>query len=276
VEVTTEAALVERAKKGDREAFAQLYSPLERAVAAFLYRMTAMRQDSEDLAQETALAALENIAECPGGLPFRTWIFRIAFQLAMQYLEGKGRWDPDRIVDAGRKATEDSSARRGLQKLHQSGIHTTYSIREHIDFCFTCMGRAIPPQEQSALLLAEVHGLPAGEAAEILGIPLQLLEFRVSQARQSLAGIYESRCSLIHKQGACTQCASLDSMLYGDRRHTEQALFQIELEPQPTPEARAATLANRLAIVRSIDPLHAEGTRLHDALMSFTRQANGW
>ena len=59
----------------------------------------------------------------------------------------------------------------------------------------------------------------------------------------------------------------MDTLCHGDRRHTEQALFQIELGPG---------LERRLAIVREIDPLQAEGRKLHEALMNFTREVNGY
>lgn len=274
--VTSEAELIERARRGDRDAFAELYAPVERPLAAFLYRMVAVRHDAEDLAQETALAALERMGDFPADLSFRIWVFRIAVEHALHYLSDEKDWDADVIVRAGRKAAGNATLRRKLQGAHKSGLHATYLIREHIEFCFTCMGRTLPGHEKAALLLASVHGFPAAETAEVLGIPGPTLEFRLEQARQSLIGHYESRCSLINRDGTCTQCAGLDTLLYDDRRHTEQELFQIELEPRRTAQERAQTFDQRLAIVRAIDPLHAEGARFHEFLMDFTRQASGY
>lgn len=276
VPAATESALVTRARSGDRGAFAELYEPLERQLASFLYRMVAVRQDAEDLAQETAVRALEGIADFPEEVSFRTWMFRMAVQAALDYLDAQKRWRPDALLQAGKRTAEDPPVRRRLQKLHKSGLHTTYDIREHIDFCFTFMGRTIPPHEQAALLLAEVYGFSRQEAAEVLGTSREVAQFRLQQARQALVDHFETRCSLINKAGSCGQCASLHTMLYEDRRRTELALFQIELEPRPAPPERAGTFDQRLAIVRTIDPLHAEGTRFHEALMEFTRQVNGY
>ena len=270
--VVAETELIERAKRGDRDAFAELYAPVERPLAAFLYRLVAERGDAEDLAQETAVAALEKIAEFPAASSFRIWIFRIAVEAALNHLRGEKQWDPDALIRAG----ESSTVLRKLQQIHGSALHTTYNIPEHIDFCFACMGRTLPPQEQATLLLSEVHRFTPEETAETLGISAPVLRFRLQQARESLVEHYDSRCSLINKDGSCKQCVGLDTLLHGDRRHTEQALFQIDLEQRATVRERAGSFDARLAIVRDIDPLHGEGAKLHDSLMNFTREVNGY
>jgi RNA polymerase sigma-70 factor, ECF subfamily len=281
VTVAAEPALIERAKQGDREAFAELYAPIERPVAAFLYRMVAVRQDAADLAQETAVCALESIADFPGAtfqqaVSFRVWIFRRAAEVALEYLANARRWDPDTLLQAFKRAAERASMRRQLVKLHKSASHTTYDIREHIDFCFTCMSRTLPPQETAALLLAGVNGFSSEEAAQISSVSTEVFRFRFGQGRQTLAEHYDERCSLINKDGTCSECANLHTLLYADRRSTEQALFQLEIEQHATPAARAATFERRLAIVRAIDPLHAAGSKLHDQFLTLTREISGY
>ncbi len=275
---TAEADLIARAQSGDRDAFAALYAPLERPLAAFLYRMTAARQDAEDLAQETALRAIEAIGEIDleTAASFRVWIFRLAVDAAIGYLRGRAPWDPDAQIRAGYKAADNAALRKRMKKLHQSGLHTTYDLREHVDFCLTVMGRTLPPQEAAALLVADAHGFTTEEAAQTMSVSPQVFEFRLQQARQTLVEHFDSRCGLINKDGSCNQCAALDALFYGDQRHTQEALFALDLEPQTTAAARAATLVRRLALARSIDPLRAAGARLHDALMTFTREVNGY
>lgn len=279
--VAAEPALIERARQGDREAFSDLYVPLERSLAAFLYRMVAVRQDAEDLAQETALRALEGIAQFPGAafrqtVSFRVWIFRIAAEAALDYLKSARRWDPGVVIRAFQRAAGHSPSRSKLVKLHKSRIHTAYDIREHIDFCFTCMSRTLPPQEAAALLLAGVHGLALEEAAEISGVPADVFRFRFEQARRTLAEHYDERCSLINKNGSCSECANLHTLLHAGRPATEQALFQIDIQQHATPAARAGDFERRLAIVRAIDPLHAEGAKFHELFMNLTREFSGY
>jgi RNA polymerase sigma-70 factor, ECF subfamily len=45
-----------------------------------------------------------------------------------------------------------------------------YEAKEHIACCFTCVGRSLEPEEQAAVVLVEVLGLPAREAAKSMGL----------------------------------------------------------------------------------------------------------
>ena len=264
-----EPELIAQARTGDRDAFAALYAPVERPLAAFLYRLLAERQEAEDLAQDAVVQALETIGSFEGP-SFRVWLFRLAAESALARLEGEPPWNPDQQIRFGQRAAEDDALRRRVRKAHDAGIHTTFTIPEHVDYCFLCMGRTFPPRDTALLLLVAVHGFTYGEAGAVLGLTASTAETRFRMAEQALVEIFEPRCSLINARGSCTLCAGYHTLLYGDRRRTEQALFQIDLQVRPTPGERAATLEQRLEIVRSIDPLHAEGTRFHEALMTMT------
>ncbi len=270
----TEPELIARAKRGDRDAFAALYEPVERPLAAFLYRLIASRQDAEDMTQEAAIQALEEIEHFGNASSFRAWIFRFAARTALEYMKNRPPWDPDAQIWAGQRLGDLPAERARLARLHQTGLHTTYDIREHIDFCFTCFGRTLYPHEAAALLLVEVHGFSPEEAAEVLETAPDAVRFRVAQARQTLTEHLDRRCSLINPAGTCSQCAGFHTWLYGDRRQTEQALFPIDLQPRPTAAERAATLDQRLGIVRSVDPLHGQGAKFHEGLMTFLREVS--
>lgn len=274
--LSSEPELIARAKAGDREAFARLYEPIATPLAAFLYRLIAAREEADDLAQETALQALEGITRFDGALSFRIWMFRMATSAAIDSLRGKKTWKPDAVILASKVASENATARRQFQRLHKAADHTTYDIRDHVDFCLTAMARTLPPHESAALLLTKVHGLSPEEAAQVMDVSPQVLRFRVEQARQALIELYDSRCGLINKQASCSQCAVFDTVLHGDKRHTEQALFQIGLDPQATAPQRAATFPQRLALTRSADPLQGQGAKLHEFLMNFIRDTNGY
>lgn len=269
-----EAELIARAKAGDRKAFGALYEPVERPLAAFLYRLTASREDAEDMAQEAAIQALEEVERYGGATSFRVWIFRFAARAALEYMKSRPPWHPDAQLLAGQRLGDLAEERRLLEKLHGSGLHTTYQIREHIDFCFTCLGRTLLPHEAAALLLVEVHGFTPEEAGEVLETAADAVRFRIEQAQQALNGFLDSRCTLINKAGSCSHCGGYHTWLYGDRRETEKALFEIELHQGATAQERAATWPARLQIVRSVDPLHGEGTKLHARLMTFLREVS--
>ncbi len=269
-----EADLIGRAKAGDRGAFSELYEPVEKPLAAFLHRLTASRSEAEDMAQETAIQALEEIEQFVGASSFRVWIFRLAARVALEYLKARPPWDPDAQLWAGQRLGDMAAERSRLEKLHGTRIHTTYDIPEHIDFCFTCMGRTLLAPEAAALLLVEVHEFTPEEAGEVLETTAAAIRFRVDQARQALNECFSSRCTLINKAGSCAQCAGFHTWLHGDHRETQKALFGIELQQASPPEERAKTLDQRLRIVRAVDPVLGEGAKFHEALMTFLREVS--
>ena len=92
LQVQREEDLVRRAQKRDPEAFGQLYEEhFDR-----IYRYTTLRvrnqEDAEDITQQVFLKALENIGSYRWrGMPFASWLFRIAHNLIVDYWKKKSR-----------------------------------------------------------------------------------------------------------------------------------------------------------------------------------------
>src|SRR5712691_10305117 len=76
-----EAALIRAARAGDRAALEELLGPHQRALVGFCYGILGSVEDAEDAAQETFLRALRALPTFRGEAAFRSWLFRIAFNL---------------------------------------------------------------------------------------------------------------------------------------------------------------------------------------------------
>ena len=76
---------VTSARAGDESAFNELMAAHGREIRSYLYRMTACREDAEDLAQVVWVRVFRNLAKFEGRSSFRTWLFTIARSNA-------GRW----------------------------------------------------------------------------------------------------------------------------------------------------------------------------------------
>src|SRR5438552_13218363 len=74
-----EQALVSRAQKGDRQAFAALVEQYWDGLYRWLYHLTHHRQTAEDLAQEAFLKAFSHLDSFRTGTNFQAWLFRIAY-----------------------------------------------------------------------------------------------------------------------------------------------------------------------------------------------------
>jgi RNA polymerase sigma-70 factor (ECF subfamily) len=93
--------LVEQAKGGDRKAFSTLVRQLMKPVAALTYRITGDRDSALDLAQETFLAAWENLPKFRGESSFSSWLYRIATNKSLNHIKSAsvslatGDFEPD-------------------------------------------------------------------------------------------------------------------------------------------------------------------------------------
>src|ERR687891_993056 len=87
--------LVAQATSGDEDAFAQLVLRHQGLLKSSLYRLTACREDAEDLAQEVWIQVFTRLGSFEGRSSVRTWLFAIATPVAMEHHRAKARWPVD-------------------------------------------------------------------------------------------------------------------------------------------------------------------------------------
>src|SRR5262245_44205273 len=83
---TTDARLVEQVRQGDREAFGELVVRYERKLQRVLRRLVHDSEVARDLAQETFLKVYRNLAQYDASRRFAPWLFRVAVNLAVDWL----------------------------------------------------------------------------------------------------------------------------------------------------------------------------------------------
>ena len=137
-----EESLVQRAQHQDREAFAELYE----AYFDKIYRYVALRignkTEAEDLTQQVFLNALQSISSFKWkGIPFSAWLFRIAHNLAVDYLRKRAKHITGSLDES--EAMSDSNpelevARKlDIERLLQATQQLTQAQREVISLRFT-------------------------------------------------------------------------------------------------------------------------------------------
>lgn len=255
-----ELALVEKAQSGDQAAFGSLVEPWRRPLIGYIYRMVTHRQDAEDLLQDVLVRVLENIREYRGEAPFKSWLFGIATHVCLDHLRRKKRWRVEAQKIGEEEAHADPEALPRLMELTRRP-EFRFEIREHIAFCFSCVSRTLPLEEQAAIMLKEVLGFTNQEAAGILSVSEPVFRHRLSAAREKMMGDFERLCALINKSGVCYQCRSLREI----SGEANRGLDLVQIEVAPGIAVNPDNLFDaRLAIVRDAD-LGAGRTRaMHD------------
>jgi RNA polymerase sigma-70 factor (ECF subfamily) len=187
----TEATLA-RAQAGDGEAFRELVDPYRRELLAHCYRILGSVQDAEDVLQEALLAAWRSIGRFDGQSP-RAWLYRIATNRCLNYLRGESRRpQPAGLHD--QQAGWTGLARSGepwwlepypddLLGDETPGPEARYDARESIALSFVAGLQHLPPQQRAVLVLRDVLGFPAAEAAGILGTSQAAVNSALTRAR---------------------------------------------------------------------------------------------
>ncbi|MCP4398601.1 MAG: sigma-70 family RNA polymerase sigma factor [bacterium] len=266
--------LLMRAKTGDITAFHELFAEFQGQLKSYLYRLTADRNETEDLAHDTFVKAFDKIASFRGTSSVKTWVFTIATNLARDVLRSRKRW-PVHAQDDARamtKASPQMMARYAeINKLSPRGA---YEIREHIDFCFTCLSKTLTLEHQVALILKDMYEFKVKEITVIVNMSHGVVKHLIHDARKTMIRIFDSRCALISKNGVCHQCSELNGLI-NQKHHVQQELLQVKMLKAGQQEDRDELLRLRTHLIGEIDPLHAKGADLHEHMMQKIRRVVG-
>ena len=117
-------ALVERAKRGDREAFEELYLLHFDRIYSYLQLSVGNKHDAEDLTNQTFVKMIESIDRFEWRNPISAWLFRIAHNLAMDHFRSRRRWqseeEPPEPPGSEERSAEDEAFRAiGQQSMFE-------------------------------------------------------------------------------------------------------------------------------------------------------------
>jgi RNA polymerase sigma-70 factor (TIGR02960 family) len=186
----TEATLA-RAQAGDGEAFRELIEPFRVELLAHCYRTLGSFQDAEDMLQEALLAAWRSLGQFDGR-SLRAWLYRITTNRCLNYLRGATR--RPQAADQPAQGAYDpwwlEPFPDGLLEDPTPGPEARYSARESIALSFVAGLQRLPPQQRAVLVLRDVLGFPAAEAAAILDTTPAAVNSALVRAR---AGLHPGR-----------------------------------------------------------------------------------
>lgn len=235
-------------------------------LTAFIYRLVTNRQDTEDLTQETYIKAFKKLDTFREESSFKTWVFAIACNLAKDHLRKQDRWDVD-YQDNCRTATFASrDIQMAMGNIAMSSPQGKFELKEHIDYCFTCMAKTLPIEEQICLMLKEIFDLKVAEIMHIAQLTEGQVKYALSKSRKSMVNIFDGRCALVHKKGVCHQCSELNGM-FNPKQDFQQKALELKMVQEKDTNDSEHLFDLRVKLVKAIDPINADGYDLHNYML---------
>ena len=183
-----EAPLVERARRGDREAFDLLVGRHLQHVFAVVWRILRHREDTEDVVQEVFLAAFQALPRYRGDSRLSTWLHRIAVTRALNHLdrkEEKMRRALRTLESAPERPPSGGDGPAGWTPHRSPTPLEALEAEELMRRLAACLSR-LPGTWRLVLTLRDVDARSYEEIARLAGLALGTVRSRLSRARLAL------------------------------------------------------------------------------------------
>jgi RNA polymerase sigma-70 factor (ECF subfamily) len=167
---------VAEALAGDERAFRAVVGPYRRALEVHCYRMLGSIHDAEDVVQDTLLRAWRAFGRFERRSSVETWLYRIATNACLDELERRPRRAvepyPDSRLEDADTSIADPAAR--------------YALHEGMELAFLTAIQRLPGRQRAILILRDVLGWSAAEAADLLDTTVTAVNSALQRARATI------------------------------------------------------------------------------------------
>ena len=184
----TDARLVDKARRGDTDAFGTLAQRYERRVLKVIRRFMPDHDLAMDLAQDTFLKAFDRLDQFDPSRRFGPWLFRIAVNTTYDHLrkiKRKGRWAL--FSEAGEDRVPDPEAQDP-----RSDLDTSQEVRSVLV--------DVPEAYRTVLVLRDLEGFSTSEVAAVTERSEATIRWRLAEARRMFKEAWERRQRCIDEE----------------------------------------------------------------------------
>ncbi len=200
-----DARLVGLAQNGHQDAFAELYNRYFERIFDFLSRMMRNRAEAEDVAQDTFIRAINSIDRLESGGKFKSWLFTIARNTALNRIEREKRTRPLVFADE-----DGDDVELDLIDADRFGSPDEAAQAEASAALVWEAAAGLSPKQYSLLDMHLRQGLDSAEIADVLGVTANngyVMLNRLRNAVEESIGAY-----IMMKEGR-RHCLELDEVL---------------------------------------------------------------
>ena len=180
--------LVERAQRGDKQAFDLLVIKYQRKLARLLSQFIRDAAEVEDVTQETFIKAYRSLSSFRGESAFYTWLYRIGINAAKNFLVAQGR----RASTTNGFDIEDAENLEEGSQLRELNTPESELMSKQIAQTIHQTLQELPEELRTAINLRDIEGLSYEEIASIMSCPTGTVRSRIFRAREAIADKLQS------------------------------------------------------------------------------------
>jgi RNA polymerase sigma-70 factor (ECF subfamily) len=169
----TDREYVRRSQAGDRDAFSQLVRRYQDRLYRFLLRLINSREEALELTQDTFIQAWQALPDWRPDAEFRTWLFRIGSNAAMDCLRRR------KVVEFV-PIDDDYDAPSGT-----AGPEAQLQTKQRLQALEVALGR-LPPDHREIVLLRDIEDMSYSEIGAVLSLNEGTVKSRLARAREAL------------------------------------------------------------------------------------------
>jgi RNA polymerase sigma-70 factor, ECF subfamily len=186
------------AREGKQDAFEKLVEPYRHELLVHCYRILGSFEDAEDISQEILLRVWKHLDSFEGRSSLRSWLYKIATNACLDALDSRRvRGLSRELYPRGDPAQELPLPSKDVNWVEpfpeeyvdgQPNIYpeARYEVRESITLAFVAALQKLPGRQRAALILCDVLGWSANEAAEILDTSTAAVNSALQRARETM------------------------------------------------------------------------------------------
>lgn len=177
------------------ELFNQEFNNSSSQLKSYLLRITASIHDAQDIVQDTYIKAKEKLHTFRGKSSIKTWLFTIATNLAKNNLRAQKRWVENVTDICKQEAMTNEPFFREAMQIRSTSMQGAFEIKEHITFCFTCISKSLPLEQQLCLFLKEVYEFKVNEIVTIIDTSEAMVKYYLHTGRAKMIHVFDGRCA---------------------------------------------------------------------------------
>jgi RNA polymerase sigma-70 factor (ECF subfamily) len=195
-------------RAGDTQAFRTLIERLQQPIIGYLHRLVGDREVALDLAQDTFLQVYKEIGKTSAELALDAWIYRIATNYGLRYLNRKRRWSfiPFSAFGFTNFAEEDALVRSGGHDqeyaLHFSSMSPNIEEQTETRMLVQQALLQLKPVDAACLQLHYGDGFNYEQIGKIVGISPEAVRKRVARGVEKFRAVYGKEVRMERSYGS--------------------------------------------------------------------------